>query len=172
MNLFPPEFTKFIIIVVPIILILWFIYKIFFLDNQVSDNQNHPSYTPRKYFFSPYELNFYNILSDHLSKEYVGKYDLFPKVRLRDLWEGKFRGDKNKISQKHIDFLVVDKTNHCTPILAIELNWNSHKRKNMQKSDEFKKQFFNDIQIKFITINNNELNHVDNVISKIREQLS
>lgn len=42
----------------------------------------------------------------------------------------------------------------------------------MQKSDEFKKQFFNDIQIKFITINNNELNHVDNVISKIREQLS
>lgn len=172
MNLFPPELTKYIIIWAIVVIILWFIYKIYFLDNKVSDSdQGRLPYIPKQYFFEYSELEFYRILSAYLSKEYLGKYDIFPKVRLWDLAEGRYRKDNNKISQKHIDFLIVDKTKHCTPVLAIELNWGSHEREDRQESDDFKRRFFNIIQINFLTITNDELKNSDNIIEKINNIL-
>ena len=95
------------------------------------------AYTTKQYFFSYNELEFYNLVSRLLLEESFWKYDIFPKVRLLDLANPNSRFYKNKIAQKHIDFLIVDRTQHCTPILAIELNGHSHETQKMEERDEF-----------------------------------
>lgn len=132
---------------------------------------NKYSFTPKKYFFSYYELELYRLLSELLSKNYPGKYDIFPKVRLFDLADTNYKINRNKIVSKHVDFLVVDQITHCTPILAIELNWTSHETDQMRQRDSFVWEFFKIINIPLLTIHNEELKDIQNVIEKINNNL-
>lgn len=128
---------------------------------------NSYSFVPKQYFFSYSELELYKVLSGFLSKQYA----IFPKVRLLDLADTKYKINFNKIAQKHVDFLIVDQTSQCTPVLAIELNGDSHETEHMQERDKFVWEFFDMIQVPLLMIWNDELKNIDSVIEKIKEFL-
>lgn len=148
------------------------IIKFYIEDNRPSTFfLNKYSFTPKKYFFSYNEREFYKLLSKLLSKNISNKYDLFTKVRLFDLADTKYKTNRNKIASKHVDFLIVDQTKHCTPILAIELNWLSHETEQMKERDAFVGEFFNIIWVPLLTIHNEELKDLPKLSSKIYDNL-
>jgi hypothetical protein len=126
-----------------------------------NNDLNFPNYKRKTYFFSYHELELYKLLSDLLQSQYWGKYDIFPKVRLADIFETTdWKKWISKIWSKHVDFLIVNYQNHADPVLAIELNWESHNSYIQAKSDEFKNRLFSEKWPKLITIYNNEVqNH-------------
>ena len=85
-------------------------------------------YDLRKSLFSPAERSFFGVLE---SLNYEG-VTITAKVRLADLFttkKGLERGDRqrafNRISAKHVDFLLIQKTDGA-PLLGIELDDSSH----------------------------------------------
>jgi hypothetical protein len=94
-------------------------------------------YEKKDYFFSKAERSFYGVL-----KQVVGdQLDIFGKVRLADVigvvkgtdkWQTHF----NKISSKHVDFLLCD-PKLVAPVLVIELDDSSHKQLKRQERDKF-----------------------------------
>jgi uncharacterized protein DUF2726 len=69
------------------------------------------------------------------------------KVGLSDLFyakssdEGKYRTYRNKIDQKHVDFLLWDRKT-VRPIAGIELDDKSHQRRDRQIRDQFVENIF------------------------------
>ena len=136
-----------------------------FLKNREEGGENNDlnllNYKRKPYFFSYHELELYKLLSSLLQSQYWNKYDIFPKVRLADIFEPTdWKKWISKIVSKHVDFLIVNCQNHADPVLAIELNWESHNSYVQAKSDEFKNKLFSEKWLKLITIYNNEVqNH-------------
>lgn len=93
-------------------------------------------YLLRNDFRSPAELNFYRVLEQAVGAD----YSINNKVRLWDVLTVPRSDDsrkyENKISSKHIDFLLCD-ISTMQPMLAIELDDASHKRKDRQERDAF-----------------------------------
>jgi len=153
------KYYRILIIFVVIIALAWF------LKNRSEDTEDNDSYFPnykrKQYFFSYHELELYKLLNVLLKSQYWEKYDIFPKVRLADIFEPTgWKKGLSKIVSKHVDFLIVDCQNHADPVLAIELNGESHNSYVQAKSDDFKNKLFNEKWLKLITINNNEVqNH-------------
>ena len=62
-----------------------------FLKNRseyAEDNDSYfPNYKRKQYFFSYHELELYKLLNVLLKSQYWEKYDIFPKVRLADIFE-------------------------------------------------------------------------------------
>lgn len=149
-----------------LIIFIVIIALFFFLKSRSGDTENSNlrlplPYKRRQYFFSYHELELYKLLSGLLQSQYWEKYDVFPKVRLADIFETtNWKKWISKIRSKHVDFLIVNCQNHADPILAIELNWESHSSYVQAKSDEFKNRLFRENWLKLITIYNNEVqNH-------------
>lgn len=90
-----------------------------------------------KYLLTANEWNEYKKL-----EKYATELGLLvcPKVRLLDIIEPR-KGEKdyivllNKVSSKHVDFVLCDKNLHIKGVL--ELDDNSHNRKDRQERDEF-----------------------------------
>lgn len=87
------------------------------------------------------ELNFYRVL-----KEVVGeKFAILVKVRLADLFSTRggegFYNAFNKISAKHVDFLLADPQDF-SPVMAIELDDRSHQKQSRKERDDFVDQIF------------------------------
>ena len=138
-------------------------------ENEENSGLNFLNYRRKPYFFSYHELELYKLLSTLLQSQYWGKYDIFPKVRLADIFEPtNWKKWLSKIVSKHIDFLIVNCQNHADPVLAIELNWESHNSYVQAKSDEFKNKLFSEKWLKLITIYNNEVQNYE----KIKEILT
>ncbi len=98
--------------------------------------RNDFPYRLRDNFLSAAELAFYRVLEQAVGQT----YSINNKVRLWDVLYVPRRDDsrtyENKISSKHIDFLLCDPTT-MQPILAIELDDSSHNRKDRQDRDAF-----------------------------------
>lgn len=109
------------------------------------------------------------MLFQELTKQLPDGYYIFPKMRLADIMETtasgrEFHGQFNRISKKHIDFLICDQ--YYKPVIAIELNGSSHQTARAQKSDEFKKKAFENIGLRL------EIVHVgSNFSGSVREIL-
>jgi len=93
-------------------------------------------HSAKKYFFSDAERSFYEILKRLVSAEHT----VFAKVRLADLvyvskGTGSWQSHFNRISRKHIDFLLCDR--NLAPVVAIELDDSSHDEEGLQSRDEF-----------------------------------
>ncbi len=110
----------------------------------LSDEKKKPTHTVRfpfhlrDHFLTPAEHNFYLVLD-----KAVGDWALIcPKVSLNDLFyvkssdHGQYRTYTNKIDRKHVDF-VLCKPHSVRPILGIELDDKSHRRKDRQERDRF-----------------------------------
>jgi hypothetical protein len=112
-------------------------------------------YKPKgPYLLSSGEKKFFDALINVISpKQYV-----CPKVRIADLVEVDLpESDKdfwksfNKISQKHVDFVICDR-NDFSPLLIIELDGGSHKEKSQSLRDELVNKVFKDADIPILHI--------------------
>ena len=93
-------------------------------------------YRLRDKFLSPAELAFHIVLTQAVGD----RYSINNKVRLWDVIYVPRSEDRrkfeNKISSKHLDFLLCDPTT-MQPVLAIELDDASHARPDRQQRDQF-----------------------------------
>jgi hypothetical protein len=91
-------------------------------------------YRKRKSLMSEAELKFYNALEKAVPE---GEIKILSKVRILDIVEPTKRGYlyMNKISSKHIDFLLCKKED-MSPALAIELDDSTHEKR--KERDNFK----------------------------------
>ena len=98
-------------------------------------------YRVRDDFLSPAELSFYKVLASIVGTRLVTQ----SKVRLADIFfisrPNENQTFRNKISQKHLDFLVCD-SKTMKPLFGIELDDSSHKRADRQKRDVFVNDVF------------------------------
>lgn len=98
--------------------------------------KNDLPYRLRDNFLSAAELAFYRVLEQAVGQT----YSINNKVRLWDVLyvprSDESRTYENKISSKHIDFLLCNPTT-MQPVLAIELDDASHNRKDRQERDAF-----------------------------------
>ncbi len=128
-------FTYLILILSVIILILLLLY---FLITRPREG-----YVKVESIFTPAELKFYKIL-----KESLPEYAILGKVRVADIInvdskkaKGKYLKYFNRISKKHVDFLICDRETF-SPLVAIELDDKSHERKERVERDEFMDKAF------------------------------
>ena len=160
-----------------LIIFLVIIALALFLKNRSENAEDNDSYFSnykrKQYFFSYHELELYKLLNILLKSQYWEKYDIFPKVRLADIFEPTdWKKGLSKIVSKHVDFLIVDCQNHADPVLAIELNGESHNSYVQAKSDDFKNKLFKKIWLKFITINNNEVQNHERIKEILNSSLN
>jgi len=102
------------------------------------DSDSTP-YVAQKYLFTPSEQRFLRILDQSLAHDYL----IFGKVRIADLLKTKYGLKKhekriafNKISAKHVDFVICDaKSLSCLGV--IELDDRSHLLPARQQRDRF-----------------------------------
>lgn len=96
-------------------------------------------YYLRKSLFTPAERSFLGVLEPNLPPGVC----VFGKVRLADilgvkkgLERGEWRSAFNKITNKHVDFLLV-RSNDLAPVAGIELDDSSHEEDDRQQRDDF-----------------------------------
>ena len=152
---------KFILLLIAV-LIVWAILKWaleWLMDRWAIPWINY-KYPIKPYFFSYAEKDFYTNLKKVFYYNYWYKYEVYPKVRLADIFEPE-KGDKwyKKLWMRHVDFLIVDKDQAFKPVLAIELDWNSHKQYKQYKSDKFKNEVFENSELPLRRFNNSTSNN-------------
>jgi very-short-patch-repair endonuclease len=91
----------------------------------------------QNYFFSKAERSFYEVLCRSVDANHV----VFAKIRLADLvylpkGTQNRQGYFKRIQAKHVDFVLLDRVS-LAPVLAIELDDNSHMRQDRQTRDQF-----------------------------------
>ncbi|MDD3262486.1 MAG: DUF2726 domain-containing protein [Candidatus Absconditabacteria bacterium] len=147
-----------------------------YINSKVMLIEYELKYQMKKYFFSLHELDFFNSLKNILNTQYPGKYDIFPKTRLADIFEpDKYSSHKqaelNKIRSRHVDFLIVDQTNNYNPVLGIEVNGESHNSEKMIERDIFVESLFNSCELPFLVITNDQVYNENYIIERIKEKL-
>lgn len=122
----------------------------------------------RKYLLSKAEYAFYQILKQECDAH---SFLICPKVRMEDYLDitdkqnyMKYRG---YIKSRHIDFLLCDEKLNI--IAGIELDDNSHSKKDTQKVDEFKNGVFQAINIPLYRVKMSEGQYKDTIIKIISE---
>ncbi len=109
------------------------------------------------------------LLFDILLKLYGDKYYVFPQMTLSNLLDVKndFKDHDNlyrEIDHRSIDYLFCNRET-ITPILAIELNGESHKLNSRKNRDKLIKNILTKANIRFLSIEK-KLNYDSNEISK------
>lgn len=156
----------FFIIIIATIVVYYFSEKK--IKNKKEDREVWP-YKKKNYFFNQSERKFYYTLSNILGD----KYFLFSKVRILDLlYLPKYQQNsyryRNKIQSKHIDFIICDKQN-VKPLLVIELDGNSHLRKDRIERDKFVNEIFEDAGLPILHIkvsDSNDKAYLSDIIGK------
>ncbi len=119
-----------------------------------SSNKNYKKYyRPKRYVISLNELNFYNVLTEianELNLTVFSQVSLYNIVEtLPNLDYKTKRTYFNQISQKSIDFVLVDK-NDCRIKLCIELDDSTHQQKNRIERDKFINELFRCLEINLL----------------------
>lgn len=139
---------KFILLLI-VVLVIWAVLKwaLEWLIDRTSISipwvNPIPKYVIKNYFFSNAEKEFYKSLKKVLSYNYWFKYEAYPKVRLADILKPE-KWDRwwKRLAYRHVDFLIVDSEQDFKPMLAIELDWDSHKQYRQSRSDKIKDEVF------------------------------
>ena len=121
------DLQSYLWIFLPIILVLIIAYLTKLARTKRKSKNVLDSYSLRQSLFSKAEANFFSVLKRAVGEKFI----VFSKVRLADIFITK-NGDGyftalNKISSKHIDFLLCDPIT-ISPKLAIELDDRSHEK--------------------------------------------
>jgi ssDNA-binding Zn-finger/Zn-ribbon topoisomerase 1 len=125
-------------------------------------------YAMRDDFLSPSEFAFYKILSLVIPKEFV----IFTKVALKDIFfvtekdRSKQSTYLNKISKKHVDFLVCNASS-MKAVCGIELDDTSHARQDRMIRDEFVNEVFKTAGLPLIRYTNKR----SYVLAEVEEKL-
>ena len=121
-------------------------------------------------FLWPNEKDFYRTLYKILHREYWERYIIFSQVRMKDMFER--RSKLYPWVNWSVDFLIVDFEDNFKPIVAIELDWDNHKKDPHQKElDIVKNKLFSISPIHLIRIDNADKNNeyyiFDEIITEI-----
>ncbi len=130
-----------------LVCLLIFIYLI----KKIRYKPEYP-YDKNPYFISHAERSFLKVLQFIFKVQYY----IFSQVSLNRLLKVKQQGKAywqylNKINQKSVDFVLVDKTSF-EPLLVIELNDHSHKLAERLKRDQFLKEALAMAKLKYLEI--------------------
>lgn len=121
----------------------------------------------KKYIFTYHEKIFFEQLRRITDKN---NCYIFPKMRIADIIDTDNISNFNKISFKHIDYTICNKS--CKPILFIELDDPTHNYNYVKRRDEKKDLIFNNIGKKIIRVNENNRNkvlyYIDNFLKEIQ----
>jgi Protein of unknown function (DUF2726) len=147
-NMFVPIASFLVLYVVVILGIRMF--KQWISSESSSAKHSDFSYKRKQYFFTRSENEFLGLLQRTLEGRNV---IVFPKVRLADVLEttGSGLAGFNRISQKHVDFLLVSLPNF-QPVMAIELDGKSHGSEKQQRRDAVKDQAFNSANLPLVRV--------------------
>ncbi len=133
-----------------------------YFKHNKEDTETKSLYMLKKCLFSIPEREMMLLLEESISSE----YKIFAKVRLADIFD--FSSEnyiaKNKIIQKHVDFLICTK-DYYNPILAIELDDSSHHFR--KERDDFVNQVFDEAGLKLLRFSVSQLSNKQ----EIREDL-
>ena len=140
-------------------------------ENKISSYKDY--YKPKIYITTLNEMKFYNVLQE-IAKEL--DYTLFAQVSLYNIISMQDNLDYsthtkyfNKIASKSIDFVLVDKK--CRIKLCIELDDNSHKKKNRIERDNFINQLFKELEIDLLRYPIYNVYYKDTLKRKIQESI-
>lgn len=114
--------------------------------------ENLSSYKLKSGLLSRAEINFYKAFMEYKKDD----NPVFVKVRLADVFAPSGKGksyvsDFNRISAKHVDFLVCDKET-MKPLYAIELDDKSHLSEKVKKRDEFVDKLFTQTGLSIVRV--------------------
>lgn len=130
-------------------------------------------YKPKIYITTLNEMKFYNVLLE-IAKEL--DYILFTQVSLYNIISMQDNLDYsthtkyfNKIASKSIDFVLVDKK--CRIKLCIELDDNTHKKKNRIERDNFINALFKDLEIDLLRYPVYDTYYKDTLKRRIQESI-
>lgn len=123
-----------------IVLGLIIVFLLYYISAKLKkpDEDKPLPYVLNKSILTDAELTFYKALVPHIYDTNI----ILAKVSLKDIFHiGKGVGKEymvyfNKISRKHVDFLICDK-HTLAPLYAIELDDSSHMKKSRQDRDIF-----------------------------------
>ena len=113
-----------------------------------------PVFNVRESFFTTSEKQFYKNLKEVLYKLFQNRYEVYPKTRLNDVFNTKY--SKDWFMQSHTDFLIVDREQEFKPVLAIEVDGDSHNNRWQKKSDKFKDKVFSEANLPLVRIKNEQ----------------
>ncbi len=126
-------------------------------------------YLPKRFIMNKNEYRLFKLLSDALANT---NYYIVPQVHLDELVRPFNTADRvysfRHINQKSVDFVICDKKG-MVPLLAIELDGNSHNNLSTQDRDAEVTRILKEIGLKFIRFNNTDLLQPAIVIGKINE---
>lgn len=144
---------------------------VLFLFRYLISLQNRVSWKKSESVLDTYELNFFNSLSQSISPQMY----ICPKVRIADLINvdylkgtSKYQANFNKISQKHVDFVICDKQTFNTK-LVIELDGASHNKPSRIDRDNFIDQVFETAGIPILHIPVSNSYKIDELSSQITQ---
>jgi len=130
-------------------------------------------YHKRKSLMSEAEYSFYRVLLQAIDTD---EYLLFTKVSQSDLVYVREKDNSrrmtffNKISRKHIDFVVCDKLT-TEPLVAIELDDASHNRQDRIHRDQEVDKIFKDASFPLVRFKAKRGYSIDDVRSELEEYL-
>ncbi len=133
------------------ILIGVFVFRAWMLKLESSSTKTSSFYYKRKqFFFTRSENDFFGLLERTLKGRNVM---VFPHVRVADVLETSSGGlaGFNRISQKHVDYLLVSLPNF-QPVMAIELDGKSHGSQKQQQRDAVKDQAFKSAGVPLVRV--------------------
>lgn len=144
-------------IAVVIILIIIFLTKTNKTNSEsIEETEEILPYTKNRFLLSKAENNFYQVLKLSLKDT---EYTICPKIRLADVIKTSKTENRqvyfNKISSKHIDFLLCNNDKFFNPILAIELDDKSHESEKVKERDKFINKVFKSAKLPILHIKAN-----------------
>jgi len=148
------HFTSMTTIVIFIILVVALLFLSVFVKALSKSSKPRGNYVLNSSLVTPAERSFLGCLDSVLPSG----VRIFAKVRLADLFSVEDNGDRaswrsdfNRISNKHIDFLLCSASD-LSPLVAIELDDKSHAQRDRQQRDEFLDSLFAASKIRLLRL--------------------
>lgn len=136
-------------------------------QEKISNINNYSTlYEKKEYILTQDELKFYKLLKYVTDKNNLL---IFTQVSLYEIVKNKEYTDFNKIKSKSIDFVITDINTKIK--LCIELDDQTHIRKDRQQRDIFINELFKQLDIKLIRVPVQRYYNMQNIEQKIKESL-
>lgn len=129
-------------------------------------------YTKKKYFMTLDEREFYDVLHTTVGNEFT----IFSQVHLPTIVSHKIKGQNwqaalNHINRKSVDFVLCNKSN-LSPVLAIELDDNSHENPERQVRDAEVERILEEAELPLLRIKNRLTYDKDSLDASIRQRIN
>lgn len=152
---------------------IFLIFKLFVKDDSEKVEKEKPKYKYKQkdFLITRAEHEFFDILIEILSDQ----YHVFTQVHLPTILEHKvvgqnWKGAFSHINGKSVDFVICDKT-YIKPLLAIELDDNSHERPDRIERDSEVERMLQDAGMPLLRIQNKCSFNKEEIKSLISEKM-